>query len=244
MTRTSNRLPAAIIAVSLFVAAISLLLLSGCQVLQDIQSPVLNGNGVIRSQTRTIATFQGILIQANEIPFDVEVECSGQSTPRFEIIGDENLLSLVSQRVFRNVLSVSINTASPYRELRTTERMKLKIIAPSTIDRFELSGDHRAVITNVDTKNILLIGHQSQSITVSGRADSAVIRGLGATTEILAKNLLVQHSNTQLLSDAFAVVHAEKSLYATVRDAHIEYYGAPQMLFTSIQGTGNIVAKR
>lgn len=228
----------AAVTVSLF----GITMLSACQFMHNLTEPTLNGNGVIRTQTRSVDVFERVIIPS--LPFDVEVICSEQIAPKIEMTGDENLLSLLSEMVKRNTLHLSFNTTSSARKVNPTERIKLRIYAPLTLKQIESHGNHRIDIRNVNAKTFWVSGNHDTRITISGKADSAVIRGIGPKMEFLADNFQVQHSTTQLRSDAFAVVRAEQSLYATVHDGYVEYYGNPKTLFTSILGTGNIVQKR
>lgn len=232
----------------IFIVAMTLVLLTSClanttivragtasvgQVVIDgvAQQNVIQGSGQRASVQRNLPPFERIIIG---VAATVRV-ASGKS-PSANLVGDDNLLSLLVTRVDDGVLYVethhSFTPQQPlFVELTTPTLVRLEQRASGDIELRDVHGDQLALVLagaghvsgrgRVNTLEMDLTGSGQMSMQAL-HSDEAVVRIGGA-------------GNIQ--------VHAQRSLRATITGAgNIRYWGSPRVE-QDIRGAGSITAE-
>ncbi len=215
----------------------------------------LEGNGVLRTEQRIVAEFQGV---ENATSFDIEIMAdSGYSV---EVIADENLLPYIETYVRSGNLVVE---TSYNRCISRNNYVRIEIHAPS-IDYLELAGSGDMDIYNVDgnhldvknsgsgdinlnnvfltsTLNIDLYG--SGDIIAYGKAHMGKY-SLAGSGDILADDLLVDLCYVTSSGSGDVYCFAYDLLNVTINGSgDVLYSGSPETVELDDNGSGDLIER-
>jgi hypothetical protein len=202
-----------------------MLLASGCH--YRIHDEVA-GSGVRQAQKRDVPSFTSI---STEGAFDVEVVC--QKPQSVEVVGDDNILPLITTEVSDNVLRIS-----NLRGYSTHDSIRVKITVPD-LDGLSASGAGKIDISGVknDKFEVDMIG--APSVKVSGDTKVVDIDTSGAG-KIDAHKLRASRAVVDSKGVSRVEVYATEELNVTVSGpSHVIYEGNPTINKT-VHGPGSV----
>lgn len=191
------------------------------------------GNGVSKTETRTVSTYSGIV---NTIGADIEITC--KQSPTLEITGDENILPYVTTEVRNGVLTISTNRVSI-----SPRQLKIKT-STDMLSNAEIIGSGNMVVTGVDTQNFSGLISGSGNMTVNGQMNSSryTVSGSG---NVEARNAAAQTVTANISGSGNITVQVAQTLDGTISGSgSIIYFGNPGTVRRNITGSGSIVGGR
>jgi hypothetical protein len=210
----------------------------------------VKGNGVLRSQVRTISAFEGVGLG---IPARVEVRLGNADTVTVE--ADENLLPLIETSVRRGTLEIK----TVRRDLNIDSNTIKVVVQARQIDHLAIGGSGTIVtealrspklrlavggsgsidVRRADCERVVVEIGGSGNVNVAGSAKKVSIE-IGGAGDVSAGNLLADEVGVMIAGSGDATVAARSSLDVTVAGSgNIRYYGDPKVGKT-IVGSGRI----
>ncbi len=152
----------------------------------------------------------------------------------FKITTDDNLLDSVKVSVEKQELSVSFDSA-----VSSKIGIKVQIEVPF-LTSFNMSGATKAIITNVDSQDLLLKGNGASKAFVSGECRNAriVFSGVG---NLSAGELNCLKMKIKISGSAKAVVHPIEELNVKISGAgKVTCLDTPEKVTKHISGAGKL----
>jgi Putative auto-transporter adhesin, head GIN domain len=212
----------------------------------------VQGNGVEKSETRTVAAFTRIDNQ-----MAVEINVTTKQTQRLDVSADENLLQYIKTEVIGGTLVISTDNFVE----NLTQKVPMRItISMQTLEAITNSGVGTITASPVETTRLNLILSGAGNILTSnvkvselsstisgvgkvqtqGSAERATVRLSGAGN-LQARDLAVQNANVTVSGVGTAYVSVSQVLDATISGAgNIVYYGKPATLNSTVTGVGSV----
>jgi hypothetical protein len=233
---------------------ISMLLLFTNLNAQFWKSNKLKGNGIIKTETRTIGSFGQLSIIG---PFDIEL-ISGKEKD-IQVTADENILEKIETKIKNNKLLIKINSKtelSNYTKLHikipVKSLSKIKLLGSAEIYsnnsfnwdeiEFHITGSGEIKL-NIISEYILAIIKGSGEIKLTGSTNKTSCKTLGSGT-IDTKELISKETEAKVVGSGEIYVMTKKDIKASVTGSgSIYYYGNPQKVNVKILGSGEVIQK-
>jgi hypothetical protein len=176
------------------------------------------GNGIIKSVNRNdFENFNSINIDG---AFTIKINVT-QSRNFAKIIGDSNLLSLMTTTVKDNTLYIKA------KDKYNTKSKIIIYINAKALNSLKINGKNIVTITGVNSKTFSLKQSGVNKITLAGRTDNLKLYSTDIG-KIYANNLKAKNADISLFDASTAKTYVTNNLIANVRDAGIvTYYGNP-----------------
>jgi putative autotransporter adhesin-like protein len=189
----------------------------------------INGSGNIASILLTLEDFGGLDIAGN---FTVSITTGA---PRIEIIGDDNLISLVEAKTERHILKITLE-----RNYSATQNIQLNIQAPE-LRTIRSNGTHDISYQGVSSTNLKLNFLGSVDFYADGKVSTLDIDINGAG-DIKVKNLKSDNVLLRISGSGDVTTTALRSLSVSIfGSGHVVYFGKPELIEQNISGIGEIV---
>jgi hypothetical protein len=218
MATLARRLPAA-----------SLVLLSAlvaCKSTVTVGSgPAVEGNGVARTETRTVPGFDALEVDA---PMNVEVSPGPVSVT---LTGDENLLPLVTTTVTGGKLVVRATKA-----LTVHQPLALTVHVPS-LARLESESLGKLHVTGIDVPRFVLAANGAAEVTLEGKADGLEVDANGVAS-VHASSLAAKDAKVSVTGTGSVEVAASGKLDATVTGMGGVFYRGTPAVAKTVTGLG------
>ena len=227
------------------------LMSSGCHISVKNNDDI-DGNGILKKETRSISDFKGVDVEG---PFNV-VLVQG-NTFSVEIETDENLLQYIDLKNDNGKIVISEKDGY---ELNSKKGIIVRIQMP-TVNQVNVSGSgsvkSETILSNIDAMEINIGGSgnitlelKSPKIDVGiGGSGKATLSGttrnldisIGGSGDCLAEELLSEECVVTIGGSGTARVYASTSLKGTIGGSgDIFYRGEPKDIKKSISGSGSI----
>ena len=210
-------------------AALSLAACDGISISLDGSDSKVKGSGVAASETRSVASFDGI--DAKGVG---KLKLRIGDTESLKVIADDNILPLIKTDVKDGVLTLSTTGA-----LMSKTDIVFEVTA-RRIKRMENSGTVSIDASGFNGGELSVETSGVGSIKLNGRVDSftAELSGVGSLD---ADALAADRVDTSLSGVGSAHVRAEKSLRANVSGVgSLSWTGAATEVSTNVSGIGRV----
>lgn len=188
-------------------------LLFGCEGANSI-----HGNGRSATELRALMDFSQI-----EVDGAAELEITIGTPPRVELLGDENLLGLISTQVDDGKLTIQ-----PQQSLRPSMPLRIRVVAPS-VERIAAAGATGVRFDRVAGDEFWIECHGASSAVLSGRADRLQVRAWEGST-VDANEVEARDVEAKLAGAAQVEVHANQQLSVQLTGASsLTYSGSPKV---------------
>lgn len=205
-----------------------IILMAVVAVVAGCSRPGVVGNGVIKTEERTILDFSKV-----EVVGGYQIEWAG-GKPALTISADENLLPLISTVVSGDTLRID-STGS----MTATKTIKV-IITSTTLVEVNLTGGNKFTASLVSGPSLKLESTGASDFTVDGSVTNldATLTGAG---QLNAKSLPVANATLSLVGAGKADVTVTEKLNVSVTGAgSVTYAGHPKTVEKNIVGAGTL----
>lgn len=200
-------------------------------VVGDSNANVVEGNGRLEVQRRTLPCFSQITVEAG-----VDLVYRRGRNCEVKIEADSNLVPVITTDVRGNRLIIDSN-----RSFQTSSPIRVEVSSPD-LELVEIQGSSDVVLDDVDAKTLKLQLYGSGGIEGRGRAGTLDIIADGSGTLNL-RDLLAENVSVVISGAADAAVHARRSLRVDIDGAgDVTYYGNPAQVEKNISGAGDVQA--
>jgi hypothetical protein len=191
--------------------------------------PKVRGNGTIKTETRSLASFESITCDGG---YEIQITCGAQQSVTIET--DENLLPSIKTEVNGSELHIyTKKNLSPTNEIRI-------VITVQKLTDFTVDGFLKGTIKNIHADAFHFTGNGSARINLSGVAENLklIINGSGT---IDADSLTAQDAKLRIEGSGDIRCHAITSLDVRIDGSgSVKYMGEPKHIDQSINGSGSI----
>ena len=209
---------------------ILIFMFSSCSITKNAGNVQVKGNGNVASEIRELSKFKAIEIA---IGYDKILVNCGQK-PSLHIVGDENILPLITTRVSKGILT--IESDSTFK----TESNSEIIINVESIEDFTFDGVGKTVIHNLNEDKFNCNINGVGSCELKGKVESfhVSVNGVGSVN---AKQLIADDVVANLNGVGSVKLYAKNSLNASVNGVGgLTYFGNPTELILNDSGIGGI----
>ncbi|MEO7310780.1 MAG: head GIN domain-containing protein [Chitinophagaceae bacterium] len=227
------------------------LMISGCHINMNSGDDI-NGNGVIKKETRNLGGFTGV-----EVAGPFEIMLVQGSSFGVEIEGDENLLQYID--VIKHNGNVEISEKDGY-DLHSKRGIKIRVLLME-VNEVSVSGSgsvtSEAPVSSPDKMQLDIAGSGDLNLDVKapnvsvgiGGSGKATVSGscrklhvaIGGSGDCFAEDLLSEECEASIGGSGTARVYASVSLKGSVGGSgDIFYKGKPKNVSKSIGGSGSI----
>ncbi len=192
-------------------------------------SRLLKGSGKAGRENRQAHNFKRVINNSG-----ADVHFNWGQRVSIEVIGDQNLLSLIKTKVHQGVLSISAS-----QSYQTQLPLIVKLSAPD-LRAFELNsaGDTKLIGLEGNVFELNLNG--SGDVIATGRMHQLLAKLIGSGN-IDTKDLLTEKTEIQIFGSGDANIYARNYLKAEIiGSGDILYYGKPATINQNIIGSGDI----
>lgn len=199
------------------------ILLSGCNGLS------MKGSGILKDETRDISDFDALEADG---AYSIEVICG--KTPSLQIIGDDNIIPIISTEVSGGTLYISNK-----RSISPRGRITVKITT-GNLNEIISAGASNIYVSGIKSNRFRVDASGAGKIELRGRVSTADYSISGAV-KIDARDLTAARVNVDLSGASKADVYASEELKAAISGVgKINYYGNPGMVKRKISGLGSL----
>ncbi len=192
----------------------------------------VEGNGVVRSESRKVSSFTAIDISGL---YDVEIV--SQQPSSLELRGEENILPLIITEVRDNTLFIYNN-----KNISPKHRIKIKT-SSMKIEKISAEGTNNLNIYNINNDTLNISQNGVGKTEIFGKAKEVYLN-LSGTVTVKAKNLYSQKAKVNLSGASKVDIYVSEELNANVLGlGKVNYYGNPQKIIRNILGIGSINQK-
>ena len=226
---------ALIVILALIAAAVAIGLLFQFDVFggSSTSTTTAEGSGVAATQTRNVASFQGVELAGSN---DVVVRVGEKQS--VVVSADDNLIHRVTTEVQQGTLVIAQTPGN----FTTKSPMRVVVSVP-TLHALTLSGSGNVVVSDIKSQSLRVMLSGSGNLTGDGRATrfAATVSGSG---NVLFQRLIANDVNAVVSGSGDILVTATKRLDASVPGSGaILYSGNPSNVTKSVTGSGTITAK-
>jgi hypothetical protein len=189
----------------------------------------IQGNGVAKSEKRTVDTFTKIELGG---AFSADVTMGKETS--LEIKGDENLLPFIKTEVIDGVLKIyNLERLSPQTTLKAT-------VVCSSLNEITLSGAGDIHLSGLHEESLHLVISGAGKMTAAGECKNFSMRLSGAGS-LEGKELKTTIAKVHLSGTGKAALFVSEELEAKVSGiGSIDYYGNPPKVNPIVSGIGTI----
>jgi len=207
---------------------IAIILIAVVTVVAGCSHPGINGNGVIKTEDRSISDFSKVVVSgAYKIKWS-----SGK--PGLNISSDENLLPLIKTVVSGNTLRIDSE-----ENLAPTKTTTIILCSPS-LAAMQLSGGRSFKASQISGHDLTIESSGAWDISIDGSI-TKLEANLAGASELNAKALQTQTARLSLLGASDARVTVSDTLKVSVVGAcSVTYSGNPKSVETNVIGRGRI----
>lgn len=217
---------------------ISLLLLlivafgaGGCNMIGKFGNGV-RGSGNRVTEKRNVPGFLSVDVSG---AFDVEIVA--QKERSLEIIGDDNILPLVTTEVRGNTLRIGSN-----RSYNVNQPITIRITVPE-LESVATSGASKINVSGLKNTELNVESSGASKLALSGESKELKI-GTSGASNIEAKDLRAEKVNVESSGAGYVSVYASERLDASANGAaRIDYYGNPATVNPEVSGAGSVNKK-
>lgn len=188
----------------------------------------IRGSGVAMTQARAVAPFRGVELRGVGV---LTVESGAQRS--VTVHGDDNVVRRVTTGVDGGVLVVGVKG-----HVRAQRELRIAVITPS-IEALTLSGSGAITATGVRTRRLRVRLSGTGRMRAQGSATRLDVEVDGVGEALLA-NLRTPSAHVRLDGTGRVVVHAARSLDATVAGAGEVLYAGDPVVRSHVDGVGLI----
>lgn len=202
-----------------------------------------SGNGIVRSFTRDLGTFNGLNVTHG---FTVQLRENRQRAyPEVRMSIDDNLANFVGLQNISGILNVQLNqpvqaqqqlleiTSPGLRRISFAGRTQgtLDALSGQSQVEIELTGNSQLTITKLESDVLRVKLSSNSRLTIdSGTVSTLMLENLSTRSSFSGENLLTQRVEAVMSTGATARVQALRQLSVKMADnASIAYKGTPQI---------------
>lgn len=214
--------------------AIILLLLvtlaSGCHMMRFGSG--VRGSGNRQTEKRTIPGFLNVDVSG---AYEVEIVC--QKERSLEIVGDDNILPLVTTEVRNNTLHIGSS-----KDYNVGQPITIRISVPD-LEGVSTSGASHINVSGLNNSELSVNSSGASKVQLAGETKRLSIDTSGAST-IEAKNLHAEKARVKSSGAGYMSVYATEQLDAEASGAaRIDYFGSPKTVNPETSGPASITNK-
>lgn len=212
--------------------SLAVFFISGCNLVTMCDPMGVEGSGTSQTQHRETANFTSVDVSG---AYDVEITC-GQKND-IQIIGDDNIVPLISTTVKENTLYISHDgSIHPKTKLRV-------VITVGDINQVSSSGASNIAVRGIHNEEFDIDVSGAGSFYASGETGKLSV-DLSGATDVDTKDLRAKAVTIDVSGASDAEVFASEELSAEVSGVgNITYYGNPQTVNQEVSGVGSIRKK-
>lgn len=189
----------------------------------------VRGSGNVVTEKRNVSEFTKVDVGG---VFNVEIVAGKEYS--VEVEADDNLLPLISTSVDGGTLEIETE-----KRFSTRNDLKVRITAPD-IERLDLSGASKAVLSNIGNEDLTLDLSGASRLKVSGKTGTLTVDMSGAskidTGELSAARVVIDGSGASR-----ATVNASEDLTADLSGASkVRYTGSPSNVQKKTSGASSV----
>lgn len=192
----------------------------------------VRGSGNRQTEKRNVSGFLAV-----EVSGAFEVEIVAQKERSLEIIGDDNILPLVTTEVRGNVLRIGSNNS-----YSVNRPITVKITVPD-LEGISTSGASKINISGLKNSEFEVDSSGASTLSLMGETKTLKI-GTSGASNIEAKDLHAQKVDVQSSGAGYVSVYATEQLNASASGAaRVDYYGNPTSVSPEVSGAGSVNKK-
>jgi hypothetical protein len=187
------------------------------------------GSGKRASAVRTVGAFRGIALNSS-----VDLEFRTGPTQRVELIGDDNLVPLITTTVRDGSLTIDTGKA----RFTTHNPLRAVITAPS-LEGLSIRGSGDATLEGLDAKSFGVAIRGSGDVCLRGRVGSLGV-SVDGSGDIQAQDLAAASAAIQLNGSGDITVKATESVAASINGSgDVRVLGKPKSVVKTVNGSGS-----
>lgn len=191
---------------------------------------VLNGSGVIVSETRNLTAFDDLLV-------NISADISYVSSDDYKLVlsGDDNIVAVISTSLEGK--SIVINSK---RSFNTQNNLKIVVYGPKSLNRLTVEGSSDVNLKGISNQMFEVILEGSGDIRVQGKVRELKVEVDGSGN---IDTRLLEADNVDISIDGSAdlAVTANNNLNVVIDGvSNVTYYGNPASISKEIDGVGKV----
>jgi Putative auto-transporter adhesin, head GIN domain len=191
----------------------------------------IKGNGIMAKEKRAVDPFHAIKIEGA-----MNVNYRRAASVQVEVIGDQNLLPIITTQVDQGILVVSAK-----QSYQTQQPITIELSSPH-LTAATLQGAGELVLKDVSETSLHLELQGSGNVNVEGGVEQLSVHTKGSG-DVNAKALESIHADLQVKGSGNIITTVKKSLTASVvGSGNITYFGHPKKVDPHLAGSGDIAA--
>ena len=215
----------------IFIPLFVVVLLLACNTVTIGGNNVVDGSGVVVSETRSVSGFDSI-----ELPGSADVDIKIGDGESVVVETDDNILPLIQTEVRGHTLVIR---NKPLTNIRTQNGVQVTVTMKS-LESLRIPGSGNVTITGLDGGSVALDISGSGNVIAQGTADSVDIN-LSGSGNILVGDLQARTVEVRIGGSGNVEVYASEALNASIPGSgSITYRGIPASVDKSISGSGSI----
>ncbi|MGE5364706.1 MAG: head GIN domain-containing protein [Bacteroidota bacterium] len=210
----------------LFLAICALLSLNGCN------GYSVRGSGITKDETRDLGTFNSVDVSGAYM-----VKIAGSGRQKVQIIGDDNIIPLVSTRVENGTLKIFTQN-----NVKLNSKVEVRISTPE-LQYIVTSGANDIWLKNFTGERLDVEASGAGNIKLEGNTRWLNL-DLSGAVKVYASNLNAENVRVDISGASVADVYSSEILDASISGVgSITYSGAPKEIKKDISGIGTIRQK-
>ncbi|MEQ1638500.1 MAG: head GIN domain-containing protein [Methylococcales bacterium] len=198
----------------------------------DSDTKITKGSGTSSRVQRPIGEFHSIIVKGS-----VDVLYKGGSSAKTEVMGDPNIIPLITTTVNQGVLTIS--------STRSYQSMQPIVITLGSrkLAALTMEGAGDVELENLKENTLILKLSGSGNLKAQGKASqlSIFLEGAG---DVDASDLISDHAEVRIEGSGNVEVNAKQSLKGGIAGSgDIHYFGQPDKIEKHISGSGDFIGE-